>query len=456
MYKIPAIMSVTLRGAIRSRVVLALLAILCLVIGLLPVTIKGDGTLEGYMHVMLSYTLGFVRFLLAVASLWAGCAAVSMDVEEKQIQTVLTKPVHPFTLWLGKWLGLVALNAALLLFAGAFIYTHLRISTRPDTLLPEQRQMLNEQLMTARTVSTPQLPKFGATHRELLDQMEQQGQIQKSKDRRRAVSALERQYVAERFSVPPGETRVFTFPPLKHRDSSQSAYLEYRFNVSEVGTPEVAGEWMIFDEAGAPIFREWVRHKPLTQRAIRIPAEALPEDGPVKVHYRNAGAGATLFFDPTDSLDLLYTAGSFEMNFLRGLLVIWIYLAFISAVGVAAGSLFSMPVAAFCSVFLLLVTQMDNYIHEMAGQGTIIDQWRDSGGIAALMDRGFVWVFRGLDVLVAPLQSPSVMSLLTDGRLVSWRLVVSTALVKGMMYGGLLALIGAAVLRRRELARAGL
>ena len=110
-----------IRSAIRSRVVGVLLCLLLLAIIGLPLTVKGDGTLTGEVQVLLTYTLGAVTMILSIATLWAGCAAVSTEVEEKQIHLILTKPVNRFEVWLGKWLGLVTLNAVLLLVSGAGI-----------------------------------------------------------------------------------------------------------------------------------------------------------------------------------------------------------------------------------------------------------------------------------------------------------------------------------------------
>ena len=101
MNRILAIAGIAIRNAVRSRVVIILLGILLLVIIGLPLTVKGDGTIAGQVRILLSYTLGFVSFILSLATLWAGCAAVSLEIQEKQIHLVVTKPVRRVQIWLG-------------------------------------------------------------------------------------------------------------------------------------------------------------------------------------------------------------------------------------------------------------------------------------------------------------------------------------------------------------------
>ena len=90
MRKVFAIAGIAIRSAIRSRVVLVLLALLLIAIVALPLTIKGDGTVTGAVQVLLRYTLGAVNIILSIATLWAGCAAISAEVQEHQIHLIVT------------------------------------------------------------------------------------------------------------------------------------------------------------------------------------------------------------------------------------------------------------------------------------------------------------------------------------------------------------------------------
>ena len=156
MNKVLAIARIAIRNAVRSRIVIILLGVLLLAIVGLPLTVKGDGTLTGQVRILLGYTLGLVSFILSLATLWAGCSAVSLEIQERQIHLIVTKPVRRAQIWLGKWLGLLILNAALIAFSGAVVYFLLRWTTRPEKMSAEQRAELRDNVLIACTVLKPE------------------------------------------------------------------------------------------------------------------------------------------------------------------------------------------------------------------------------------------------------------------------------------------------------------
>ena len=118
MRRIIAIALIAARSAVRSRLFLLLMLILLVTVIGLPLSIKGDGTVAGRIGLVVYYTLALSAVVLGAATLWTSCAAVSLEIEEKQIHLVMTKPVRGYQVWLGKWLGLVAMNTVLLLVVG--------------------------------------------------------------------------------------------------------------------------------------------------------------------------------------------------------------------------------------------------------------------------------------------------------------------------------------------------
>jgi hypothetical protein len=88
---------------------------------------------------------------------------------------------------------------------------------------------------------------------------------------------------------------------------------------------------------------------------------------PLAVTFRNHGThGATLFFEPGDGLVLRHPHGTFAANYLRALLLMFLRLALFAAIGVTLGTLFSMPVAAFLGLVLMLVLQLSGFIRAAA------------------------------------------------------------------------------------------
>src|SRR5688500_10053825 len=123
MRRILAIAFLTLRAAFRYRVVLVMALLLIAGVIVLPLIIKDDGTARGFTQIILTYTLALTTTLLGFATLWLSCGILAREIEEAQMQMVVVKPIARWQIWVGKWLGIVALNGMLILLAGIAIYT---------------------------------------------------------------------------------------------------------------------------------------------------------------------------------------------------------------------------------------------------------------------------------------------------------------------------------------------
>src|SRR5712671_4823211 len=122
MQRIFAICWLTWKAALRFRLFLVIAVLLILAVVGLPLLIKDDGTARGFTQILLTYTLTTITALLGLSTLWLSCGTLARDIEECQIQVVAVKPVARWQIWLGKWIGLVTLNAALLAISGASVF----------------------------------------------------------------------------------------------------------------------------------------------------------------------------------------------------------------------------------------------------------------------------------------------------------------------------------------------
>src|ERR1051325_968271 len=126
MQRLLAIAKLTLKAAFRYRLVQILIVLLLGAVIGLPAIVKHDGTAQGFTQILLTYTLGAITTLLGFSTLWLACGTLARDVEECQMQMVAVKPVARWEIWLGKWMGLLMLNAALLTVAGGSVYALLQ------------------------------------------------------------------------------------------------------------------------------------------------------------------------------------------------------------------------------------------------------------------------------------------------------------------------------------------
>ena len=213
------------------------------------------------------------------------------------------------------------------------------------------------------------------------------------------------------------------------------------------------GRWTVRRESGAPVFQVTQTNTPGGTCLFKAPASAAGSGGKLIVAYENLSAAPTLVaFDPEDGLTLFLYSAPFESNLARALLAILIRLAFFAALGVTAGSLFSMPVASFVAVCGLLMMQISGYLQSVAGKEIILHSHGAESHGPTIWDHFFGAVFKAFSAVVSPLQSLDPLELLTTGQLVTWTWLGSLFLVQVCVYGGALMLISAWVLNKRELA----
>src|SRR5215475_969705 len=148
MQRIFAIGWLTWKAAFRFRLFLVItFLLLASVIGL-PLLIKDDGTARGFTQILITYTLGTISALLGLSTLWLSCGILARDIEDCQMQVVAVKPIARWQIWLGKWLGIVLLNAVLLVISGGSVYVLLQ--WRAGRLPADQQTTLRNEVLVAR------------------------------------------------------------------------------------------------------------------------------------------------------------------------------------------------------------------------------------------------------------------------------------------------------------------
>lgn len=456
MTRIPAIAAVTVRGAIRSRVLVSLLAVLALVIVGLPLSVKGDGTVGGLVQVLLSFTLEFAGLILALAIVWAGCGAVSLEVRDRQIHLIMVKPVTALELWAGKWLGLVVLLAVLHAAAGAGVYGMLRWTTRDGALSADDRVRLRDEILVARRAVAPQPPDIEPMARARFESEREAGRLPAHVPVEQAYAAIRAEAKAAAFGVAPFGRRVFTYAVPAGVAPDRPAHLRFRLVKSVIDVEAVAGSWTVAVPGGAVRFEAPGAWKPGVVHAIEVPGAALAGLSAVDIAFENRDpAGAAIYFDPDDGLRLLVHRGGFAGNYARALLAMFFQAALFAAIGLTAGSLLSMPVASFAALAVVLATRMSGTIAGMAREGpAIFPSIGAKEGWALAADRIYRGYFVALEWLTAPLRGTDALDRLSTGQLVGWGEVARMGLVEVVAGCGLLAIVGAWLFRRRELGAA--
>ncbi|NQT94052.1 MAG: hypothetical protein HQ559_14920 [Lentisphaerae bacterium] len=459
----------TMRAAVRSRLVLSLVVLLVLVTLLLPGMIKGDGTLPGRIRVLLYYTLGFAAWILSLSTLWASAGAVSQEIEEKSIQLLAAKPVRTFQVWLGKWLGLLFLNAALLCLAGAIIWISVYRLTSTYQGAEEELQQVRNEILVSRTPVSAREPRIVGETRRRLMRLRERGNIPPQVPDEAALAVIHRQVLAEQSVVAPGKTRqwIFDIPkglvrPDMNGSAEQAPPITLRYRLLSSGRERLAvpGTWRIGTAEQPDIFVLETEDAPfgVHQLPVSSPAllDAVRREIPLRARYTNRAepGHSPAAFAPKDGIVLLFRSGEFAGNFIRAVIVLLFALAALAALGLTAGAIFSFPVATFVAsacVVILAVSHFLVFTTEQDPAGTHNHNGNEQEEPSRLLVLGEK-ALGGLHQVAAPAMNFSPLSSLSDGRRISNGDVVRAALILLIAYPAGLWLAGGILLGRRELA----
>jgi len=455
MRPILAIARLTFRAAFRFRLVPVLAVLLLASVLLLPAVIKHTGKAQEFVQILLSYTLGLTTALLGLTTLWLACGTLARDIEECQIQVVAVKPVGRWQIWLGKWLGIMLLNGLLLGLCAGAVYAQLW--WRSSGLSEGQLEVLRSEVLVARSSFREQLPDL-----EPLVEAEYQKRLQNPAVAQ-MLPAEARRIIREQVKagiqvVPSGITRVWRIDlgSVKHSLAGVPLFLRVKFFVSE---KNASGSYLGLWEVGPPESPKRVQdlksQAAETFHEFPVPPDLFDSEGQLTVEYTNQNETAVLF-PLEDGFEVLYRAGGFGPNYLRGVTIVFCWLALLAALGLAAASFLSFPVAAFFALGLLIVTFSTGTMNTVIEQGTIREVDHETGevGQANLFDHVTVACFKVLLTGINLVRDFSPIDSLSTGRTVTWTQLARAVSQVVLLMGGVFAAFGITVLTRRELATA--
>src|SRR5438477_988235 len=316
MQRISAMAWLTLKAASRYRLIWVLTIILVGGVVVLPIIVKDDGTARGFTQILLTYTLALTTAVLGFATLWLACGTLARDVEECQIQVVATKPISRWQIWLGKYLGLLALNGLLLVIAGASVYALLQ--WRSQHLPEKQREVLRNEVLVARATAREPMPDYKADAERLIQKRLEKNPVAVT-DMEYVRNQVRAQVKAQYENVPPGYRREWKVPLGLARSwlKDQPLYLRIKFNAaqkSESGT--FVGLWEIGEPNTPRLYREAMSLAPDTYHEFRLPPNLFSDDGVLTINFFNRN-DTVLIFPLEDGLEVLYREGGFGLNFAR-------------------------------------------------------------------------------------------------------------------------------------------
>jgi hypothetical protein len=457
MQRILAIAWLTWKAALRFKLFLVIAGLLILAVVGLPLVIKDDGTARGFTQIILTYTLSAITALLGISTLWLACGTLARDIEECQIQVVATKPIARWQIWIGKWFGIISLNAALLAISGTCVFGLLQ--WRATKLPADEQKVLRSEVLVARGSAKEQ--NYDAQIDEETERILQARLKSNPVDK---VDLLEvrkqiREQVKADFQlVAPGEYRPWRIDLgfAKNYLHDKPLQLRVKFNAankSSSGTFLAA--WQIGDPNSTNIVQlEPMSLAPDTFHEFQIPPNLFDGNGVLTIVFANANSTA-LLFPLEDGMEVLYPEGGFAMNFARGLGIIFCWMALLAALGLAAASFLSFPVATFFSLAMLTVVLSSGTLAETVENGSV-GVGNDEKGIAghSVADVVLIPMFKGILAVVSLTKNISPIDLLSSGRAISWTDLGMAFGQIVLLLGGIISVCGIILFNQRELATA--
>lgn len=458
MQRLLAICWLTWKAALRFRLFLVIAGLLLASVVGLPLLIKDDGTARGFTQILLTYTLSTISALLGLSTLWLACGILARDIEDCQMQVVAVKPIARWQIWLGKWLGIMSLNATLLAISGACVYGLLQ--WRASRLPADQQKVLHNEVLVARGSARP------SQHKQEIDQMTERmlkERLEKYPLDKDSVAdvrkTIREQIKAEYQIVPPGYSRSWTVDlGLEHyRLRGRPLQLRVKFNSaekSESGT--FGGVWAVGVPNKTKVWggNEVMSLAPDTFHEFQIDPDLFDDSGVLTISFLNPN-NATLLFPLEDGVEVLYREGGFGLNFARGLAILFCWMALLAAVGLASASFLSFPVAAFFSLGLLTMVLSSGTMANAVSEGTIADYNSEKGTKGwSPADVVVIPTFRAALKVINLAKDFSPVDSLSTGRSISWGELGRAFGQVVFLLGGGVAIFGIVVFTRRELATA--
>ncbi len=454
MRRIWAVAKNTMRQALRMKVAAVFIVLLLVLLPILGLTVTGDGTLKGRLQTFVSYGFSLTSLLLSFLTLIVSIYTITSDIEHRQIYTVVTKPIRRSHLILGKLLGVITLDVALLTLFAGIIYGAVMLMPRFLKASPEELEEVDRQFYTARTSLVPpalDVSEEVEAHYQKLEKNDQLGLVYPNYTKPEIIKQITNQKRLEKRAAAVGQRLLWEFKGVRPLDPNQSLFIRFKYDVSVTPPDEQAyGDWYIGDlrqlgagpDMATPVFRTTRKDAVRQFREIEVPGAAVTPDGYLAVGFINPPLNETVVIFPLeDGLEVLYKADTFTSNFIRAAVLILLRLVFLSCLGALAGSFLSFPVAIlFCLVIFLTGTV----------SGFVIESFDSlSKNISVI----YTYTVQGLVQLLPQFDKNNPTTFLVPARLISWTYVGKVALFMVGLRAFLLLLFALIIFRFRELAK---
>ncbi len=448
-----AVAANTIKQALRMRIAVVFIVLLLFLLPVMGLSTVGDATLKGRLQTFVSYGLSLTSLLLCLLTIIASVYSLTSDIKQMQIQTVITKPIRRPQLLLGKLLGVIILNAALLVLFSAVIYAIVIYTPKFSNVPEDEVAQAENEFFTARAGLMPREVDVTEEVTDAYNKLERSGQLEqvfRGMSRKEIEARLTIQKKLEKRAAAVGQELVWQFNNVKPLDPRQSLFVRFKYDVL-VSPPDqqVYGQWFAGDDrqiyVGKPEtpIRGFERKDSVrTFHEIEVPADVVAKDGYLAVGFRNVPLNNTVVIFPLeDGLEVLYRADTFTANFIRAVLLILLRLIFLAVLGILAATFLSFPVAILLCLVVFFTGTVSGFVLES------FDFMSENLGAF------YSYTFRPIIKLLPQFDKFNPTRYLVYGRLLSWFLLTRVAGIMICIKAVLLLALGLLIFGRREIAK---
>ena len=430
-----------------AAVFLILLLVLLPVMGL---SATGDGTLKGRLQTFVSYGLSLTAILLSLLTIIISIYTVSSDIEQRQIYTVITKPIRRFEFLLGKLLGVILLDIILLTVFAAIIYTITIYTPKFVNTTDIDRLQVNYEFFTART--SRKVPPLDVSKEveETYQKLERSNELPENVPYEEIIAQITMQKQLAKRAADVGQVLTWEFDNVKLRDPNESLFIKFKYDVA-INPPnmEVWGRWVVGDyhnirygtESETDIYDRLHKNSVRDFHEIVVPAKHIPEHGRLAVAFQNYPYNNTVIFFPPDGIEVLYKADTFTGNFIRITFLILFRLIFLACLGILASTFLSFPVAILLCLVLFTTSCFSSFVIESFG---FLNE-----NVGMIYNYTIKWMVR----LLPQFDKYNPTKFMVPGLLLSWQALARCAAVMVGIKSLLLLVLALIIFSFREIAK---
>ncbi len=444
MHSIWAVATNTIKQALRLKIAAVFIVLLVVLLPVMGVSMTGDGTLKGRLQTFVSYGLSLTNLLLCLLTIIVSIYTLTSDIQQRQIYTVITKPVRRYQLLIGKLLGVLLLSTALLVLFSAIIYVITVYTPKVYDADEEDLFQVNNEFFTARAALVP--PQVDVT-KEVLDtyrKLEKDGQLPPDMSRRDIMAELTRRIELRKRAAVVGQRLVWEFDNVKVLDPNETLFIRYKYEAS-ISPPDlqIYGRWDVGDSRQyPPVFGSFMRKDPIrTFRELHVPAHLIAKDGYLAISFVNLHLNDTTVIFPPDGLELLYKADTFTGNFIRAVLLMWLRLVFLASLGLLTSTFLSFPVAILLSLCIFFTATFS---------GFCLESFDYLGGNLSWI---YSYTVRPMILLLPQFDKFNPTKFLVSARLLGWPLLAEAAGLMVCIKALILLILALLIFKFREIAK---